>query len=67
MITTRENRCCLAYKAVSDIMLEFEDDRCITQTRPFQPNCLDKDVLDVSRHEYVHMNGPFGNEERQNE
>ena len=41
--------------------------QCITQTRGFDGNCLNIDVIEASMLEYVHHNGRFGDEEPMNE
>jgi len=40
---------------------------CICQLPVFQDNCLNRGVLETSRHEYIEQHGPFGDEHQLNE
>ena len=65
MPTEKENICCQSIaKVKSRITGKLE---CITQTRGFDGNCLNLDVLEVSYFEFVDRNGPFGDEEESHE
>ncbi|KAI4796407.1 hypothetical protein KUCAC02_027787 [Chaenocephalus aceratus] len=64
MPTSRENKCCHNYGKVKE---EMGEEVCITDCRTFNINCLDRDVLRVSRYEYAHHNGPYGDEETEHE
>ena len=62
MPKARECRCCRNINVV-DGVIEEAGIKCITDHEGFSVNCLNHHVLRVSFYEYLHYNGPLGDEE----
>ena len=65
MASEQENVCCRVVKKVREYIPDGM--LCITDGSNFTDNCLNRNVLEASRWEYVEQNGPFGDEQRLNE
>jgi len=65
MSTAEENRCCRMYPVIRQLIPA--GCACICQTAVFHDNCLNRNVLETSRWEYVDVHGPFGDDETANE
>jgi len=65
MPTADENVCCRMYPKIR--LLMPADVTCICETAMFRDNCLNRNVLETCRWEYVDVHGPFGDEETPNE
>jgi len=64
MPTMKQNVCCHGYSNTKQLKASA---KCITETPMFRDNCLNRNVLETSRHEYIEWNGPFGDAEKLNE
>jgi len=61
MASEVENVCCRSIKKVRDYIPT--DLLCMTDCAGFRDNCLNSNVLDASRWEYMEQHGPFGDEQ----
>jgi hypothetical protein len=66
MPTPGENICCHTYSDIRQ-RLVAPATQCITETAMYRDNCLNRNVLETSRHEYIYHHGPFGDAELDNE
>lgn len=62
---TSQNVCCHSYPLMTQRLQG--DMKCITETRGFDGNCLNADVLEVSAYDFVAMEGRLGDDEPENE
>jgi len=67
METLRENTCCQSSPHISSMLQANGSLSCICKLPAFQDNCLNRGMLETSRHEYVELHGPFGDEHELNE
>jgi len=65
MAKAEENKCCRMYPKIRQLIPQGSD--CICVASLFKDNCLNRNVLDTCRWEYIDANGPFGDEESLNE
>jgi len=67
METVRENVCCRAYGQIASMLKTSGNLSCVCDLPVFRDNCLNRGVLETSRHEFVEHHGPFGDEHQLNE
>jgi hypothetical protein len=61
MATEEESVCCRSMKKMLDMIPG--DKSCITDCPSFVDNCLNRNVLEASRWEFMEQHGPFGDEQ----
>jgi len=66
MPTVKQNACCQFYANIRQLTTAA-DVKCITDMSLFKDNCLNRNVLETSRFEYIHREGPFGDADQLNE
>ena len=65
MPKAQDDICCRSTKKIIDYIPA--DLLCITDCPGFRDNCLNRNVLEASRWEYMEQNGPFGDDQHLNE